>query len=46
MTQTDFYILCTDNLIDPSIVLENEELVEALKNKDDKEVERIILEEF
>ena len=46
MTQTQFYTLCTDNLINPSIALENEELVDALQNKDDKEVERIILEEF
>lgn len=46
MTQTQFYALCTNNLIDPSIALENEELVEALQNRDDKEVERIILEDF
>lgn len=46
MTQTEFYTLCTDNLIDVSIALENEDLVEALQNRDDAEVERILLEEF
>jgi len=46
MTQTQFYALCADNLIHPSIALENDTLVEALQNRDDAEVQRILLEDF
>ena len=46
MTQTAFILLCNEHYICPSIALENDDLVTALKNTDDAEVERILLEEF
>jgi len=46
MTEIEFIILCNENLIYPGIALENENIVQALKNKDDKLVKKLILEEF
>lgn len=46
MTQTRFYALCAEYYLDPSLALENDDLVKALQNRDDAEVERILLEEF
>jgi len=46
MTQIKFNSLCAEYYLDPSLALENEDLVEALQNRDDAEVERILLEEF
>lgn len=46
MTQTKFYALCAEYYLDPSIALENDALILALQEKDDAEVERILLEEF
>ena len=46
MTEIEFIILCNENLIYPGIVLENENIVQALKNKDDKLVKKLILKEF
>ena len=46
MTQSNFIALCNEYYIDPSLALENEDLVEALQNRDDVEVQRILLEEF
>ena len=46
MTQSNFIALCNEYYIDPSLALENEDLVEALQNRDDAEVQRILLEEF
>jgi len=46
MTQIKFYSLCAQYYLDPSLALENDDLVEALQNRDDAEVERILLEEF
>lgn len=46
MTQSNFIALCNKYYIEPSIALENDALVEALQNRDDAEVERILLEEF
>jgi hypothetical protein len=46
MTQTKFYSLCAQYYLEPSLALENDDLVEALQNRDDAEVERILLEEF
>ena len=46
MTQNQFAALCEELTIDPAIALENENVVEALKEKDDEAVERILKEEF
>jgi hypothetical protein len=46
MTQTRFNTLCQEYYIDPMIALENDNVVEALRNKDDSEVERILSDEF
>ena len=46
MTQSNFIALCNEYYINPSLALENDNLVDALQNKDDVEVQRILLEEF
>lgn len=46
MTQTDFLTLCLEHNITPDIALENDDLVQALREKDDAEVCRIIEQEF
>lgn len=46
MTQNHFAVLCEKYLIDPGIALENPDLVQALRDRDDAEVERILREEF
>ena len=46
MTEFEFVALCNENLIYPPMALEDENIVNALKNKDDKLVKKLILEEF
>jgi hypothetical protein len=46
MTQNQFAALCVKFTVDPAIALENENVVEALREKDDEAVERILKEEF
>lgn len=46
MTQNQFNALCNEHCIYPSIALENEELIEALQNKDDAKVVDILTNEF
>ena len=46
MTQSNFIALCNEYYIDPPLALENDNLVDALQNRDDAEVQRILLEEF
>ena len=46
MTQTNFYALCNQHCICPSVALENDALIEALKNKDNSEVKRLLTEDF
>jgi hypothetical protein len=46
MTQHDFYQLCSDHWIDPDIALENDDLRQALKDKDDAKVAEILTNEF
>jgi len=46
MIQSNFIALCNEYYIEPSIALENDDLVDALQNRDDAEVQRILLEEF
>lgn len=46
MTQADFLTLCLEHNLTPDIALENDELVQALRERDDAEVCRIIEQEF
>lgn len=47
MTQTQFVALCGEYLIDPAIALENEKIVEALKEKkSETEIRQIFETEF
>ena len=46
MTQNQFNTLCTEHCIDPSLALENENLIEALRERDDERVIEIITQEF
>lgn len=46
MTQTEFAALCQKLLIDPYVALENENLVEALKSRDDRLAVEILVNEF
>jgi hypothetical protein len=46
MTKTEFMTECAKRTIDPQLALENDELCEALKDRDDVEVIRILNEEF
>jgi hypothetical protein len=46
MTQSQFTFECAERTIDPQIALENEELCDALRDRDDAEVIRILNEEF
>jgi hypothetical protein len=46
MTQNQFAALCIQYGIAPSIALENDQLREALKARDDKKVIEILTNEF
>ncbi len=46
MTKHEFIAICLENSIDLNIALDNENLSNALYNRDDKKVEKIIKEEF
>jgi len=46
MTQSQFTLECVERTIDPQIALENEELCDALRDRNDAEVIRILNEEF
>jgi hypothetical protein len=46
MTQNQFADLCNEYDIHPSIALENDQLREALKARDDKKVIEILTNEF
>jgi hypothetical protein len=46
MTRIEFIALCGKYLIAPSLALENEDLCDALRNKDVKLVEKILKEQF
>ena len=46
MTGSQFQTLCGKYLIDMEIALENKNIIKALQERNDKEVERILLEEF
>ena len=46
MTQTEFLTLCLQHNLTPELALENDEVVQALRERDDAEVCRIIEQEF
>ena len=46
MTLSQFTALCAERTIDPSLALENENVVEALKARDDEAVVTILDNEF
>ena len=46
MTKTQFTIECAKRTIDPSLALENDDLCEALQERDDEAVLRILDEQF
>jgi hypothetical protein len=46
MTESQFITECAKRTIDPQIAIENEELCEALRDRDDDEIIRILNEEF
>jgi len=46
MTQTEFLTLCLEHNLTPELALENDEVVQALRERNDAEVCRIIEQEF
>jgi hypothetical protein len=46
MTRLEFLALCGEYNVDPAVALENEAVVEALRQRDAAEVERVLREEF
>ena len=46
MTRLEFISLCGEYLIDVGIALEDDNIREALKNKDDEKVKELLLNDF
>lgn len=46
MSKFEFLALCEQYTIEPSLALENPLIVEALRERDDDEVERVLREEY
>jgi hypothetical protein len=46
MSRNEFLVLCSAYSIDPDIALENDNVVEALRDRDDLRVETILESEF
>tara|TARA_B100001057_G_scaffold148210_1_gene148165 strand:+ start:873 stop:1013 length:141 start_codon:yes stop_codon:yes gene_type:complete len=46
MTQAQFQILCGEYLIEPNMALENENICEALRQRDADQVKQILETEF
>tara|TARA_R100000655_G_scaffold92683_1_gene133866 strand:+ start:481 stop:621 length:141 start_codon:yes stop_codon:yes gene_type:complete len=46
MSELEFMSLCGEYLIDVGIALEDDNIREALKNKDDEKVKELLLNEF
>ena len=46
MSKNEFLVLCSEYSIDPDMALENDNVVEALRNRDDLRVETILESEF
>jgi len=45
MTRLEFMSLCGEYLIDVGIALEDDNIIKALKNKDDEKVKELLLNE-
>lgn len=46
MTRTEFMIICGEYMIEPSIALENENIRQALQDRDDEQVKTILENDF
>ena len=46
MREMSFYILCSHVGVSPGIALEDEEIVEALKNREDEKVNKLLRTKF
>ena len=46
MKYSEFIIECNKNYVDVNIALENENIIKALKERDDEKVVDILIEEF
>lgn len=46
MTRLEFYAMCTNLTIYPLVALENESIKQALRDRDDSKVEKLLMEEF
>ena len=46
MSRNEFLVLCSAYSIDPDMALENDNIVEALRDRDDLRVETILESEF
>ena len=46
MTHNEFVALCYEQCIPPNIALENDDIVEALKARDDDLVQQLLTTEF
>ena len=46
MSRNEFLVLCSAYSIDPDMALENDNVVEALRDRDDLRVETILESEF
>ena len=46
MTRTEFMIICGEYMIEPSIALENENIRQALQDRDGEQVKTILENDF
>lgn len=46
MTRDEFTVLCAEAAVAPEVALENENIRQALADRDDAEVRRLLKEEF
>ena len=46
MREMSFYILCSHVVVSPAVALEDKEIVEALKNREDEKVNKLLRTKF
>ena len=46
MTKTEFMIICGEYMVEPSLALENENIRQALQERDNEQVKTILENEF
>lgn len=46
MTKLDFILLCGEFLLSPELVIENDQIRNALEDKDDEKVKELLKTEF